>query len=151
MLHITGSPEYTRSNGLAEKTVQKLKSLLEKAKDDNKDPHLMMLEARNTPVDNYRSPAELAVGKQLRSVLPINPNNLKIKTTDDDEFKERRRKDEDKQSKYYDQHTKEIKELRSGEAVRMLRDGNWEPATVLEKADEPRSYILKTENGRTHR
>ena len=111
----------------------------------------MMLEARNTPVDNYRSPAELAVGRQLRSVLPVNPNNLKIKTIDDDKFKERRRKDKEKQSKYYDQHTKEKKELRSGEAVRMLRDGKWEPATVLEKADEPRSYILKTENGRTYR
>ena len=44
-----------------------------------------------------------------------------------------------------------MKEVRSGEAVRMLRDGKWKPATVLEKADESRSYILKTENGRTYR
>ena len=66
------------------------------------------------------------------------------------EFKERKREDKEKQSKYYDQHTKEMKELRSGEAVRMLRDGKWEPATALEKADEPGSYILKTENGRTY-
>ena len=50
--HKTTSSEYPRSNGLAEKTVQTMKSLLEKDKDDNKDPHLMMLEARNTPVDN---------------------------------------------------------------------------------------------------
>ena len=42
-----------------------------------------------------------------------------------------------------------MKELRYGEAVWMLRDRKWELATVLEKADEPRSYILKTENGRT--
>ena len=76
---------------------------------------------------------------------------MKIKTIDDDEFKGRRRKDKEKQGKYYDQHTEEIKELRSGEAVRMLRDGKWEPATVLKKADKPRSYILKIENGRTYR
>ena len=69
-----------------------MKSSLEKAKDDNKDLHLTMLEARNTPVDNYRSPAELAVGRQLRSILLVNPNNLKIKTIDDDKFKERRRR-----------------------------------------------------------
>ena len=43
-----------------------------------------------------------------------------------------------------------MKELRYGEAVKMLRDRKWELATVLEKADEPRSYILKTENGRTY-
>ena len=44
--HITSSPEYPRSNGLAEKTVQIVKSLLEKAKDENKDPHLTMLKAK---------------------------------------------------------------------------------------------------------
>ena len=48
-------------------------------------------------------------------------------------------------------NTQEMKELRSEEAVRMLRDGKWKPAIVLEKADEPRSYILKAENGRTYR
>ena len=128
--HISSSPEYPRSNGLAGKTVQTMKILLEKAKDDNKDPYLTMLEARYTPADNYRSPTELAVGRQLRSALSANPNNLKIKTIDDDEFKERRLKDKEKQSKYYDQHTKEVKEFRSGEAVRMLRDGKWKPATV---------------------
>ena len=40
--------------------------MLEKAKGESKEPYLTMLEARNTPVDNYRSPAELAVGRQLR-------------------------------------------------------------------------------------
>ena len=33
----------------------------------------------------------------------------------------------------------------------MLRDGKWEPATVLEKSDEPGSYILRTENRRMYR
>ena len=142
--HITSSLEYPKCNDLAENTVQAIKSLLEKAKDNNKDPHLTVLEARNTSVDNYRSPAELAVDIHLRSGLPVNPNNLKIKTIDDDEFKEKRRKDKDKQSKYYDERTKEMRALRYGEAVRILRVGKWEPAAVLEKADEPRSYILKT-------
>ena len=46
-----------------------------------------MLEARNTTAENYRSPAELVVGRQLSSVLYANPNNLEIKTMGDDEFK----------------------------------------------------------------
>ena len=57
-------------------------------------------------------------------------------------------REERKQNKYYDQHTKEMKELRSGKAVRMLRDWKWKPATVLVKTDESRSYILQTENGK---
>ena len=44
--HIASSLEYRRSNGLAEKNVQTVKSLHEKASDDNKDPRLMMLEAK---------------------------------------------------------------------------------------------------------
>ena len=50
--HITSSPEYPKSNGLDEKTVQTVKSWLEKPKGDNKVPHLRMLEAWNTPADN---------------------------------------------------------------------------------------------------
>ena len=128
-----------------------MKRVLEKTKSESKEPYLTMLESRNTPVGNYRSPAELAVGRQLRSFLLVNRNNFNVKTIDDNEFKERRGKDKKKQCKYYDQHTKVRKDLRNGEVVRKLRDAKWIPATVLEKADEPRSYILKTENGRTYR
>ena len=86
-IHTKSSPEYPRSNSLAEKTVQTAKNSLENAKEDNKDPHLAMLEARNTPVDNYKSPAELACGRQLQSILLVNPNNLTVKSVDNDEFK----------------------------------------------------------------
>ena len=77
--HITSSTDYPRSNGLAEKTVQTMKNFFEKATGDNKDPQPTMLEARNTSAGNYRSPVKLEVGRKLRSVLPVNPNNLKIK------------------------------------------------------------------------
>ena len=56
-----------------------------------------------------------------------------------------------KQKEYYDQHTKEQKILHAGEKVRMFRNGKWEPATVLEKLSEPRSYTVKIENERTYR
>lgn len=59
-----GSPEYLRSNGLADETIQ-TKNPLEKAKEDNRNQSLAMLEARNTSVNNYKSPTELACGRQL--------------------------------------------------------------------------------------
>ena len=49
-----------------------------------------MLEAKNTPVDNDKSPAKLACGRQLWSILPVNPNNLTGKSVDNDEFKHKR-------------------------------------------------------------
>ena len=144
--HIPSCPEYPRSNGLAKKTVQTVKDLLEKAKEDNKDPYLAMLEVRNTSVDNYKSPAELAFGRQLRSILPVSPNNLTVKSVDNDEFKQRSDLKE-KQKEYYDQHTKELKNLHNGENIRMFRDGKWKPASVVQKLSKPRSYIVKADNG----
>ncbi|RXN07244.1 sec1 family domain-containing 2-like protein [Labeo rohita] len=63
--HTTASPHYPQSNGLAEKTVQIAKSILTKAKMDRKDPYLSLLEYRNTPVDNFKSPAQLLMSRRL--------------------------------------------------------------------------------------
>ena len=49
--HITSSPRYARSNGMAERTVQTVKKLLMKAKKSGNDPYLALLELRNTPLD----------------------------------------------------------------------------------------------------
>jgi len=68
--HITSSPHYPQSNGLAEKSVHIAKCLMEKAKADHRDPYLSLLEYRNTPVDNFRSPAQLLMSRRLRSILP---------------------------------------------------------------------------------
>lgn len=49
-----------------------------------------MLQARNIPVDNYKSPVELACVRKLWSILPLSPNNLTVKPVDNDEFKQER-------------------------------------------------------------
>ena len=78
------------------------KNLLEKAKDPyNKDPYIAMLEARNAPIDNYNSTAELACGRQLLPILPVNTNNLTVKSADN-EFKQKLWGTKSKQKKYYD-------------------------------------------------
>lgn len=70
--HKTTSPYHPQSNGLAEseKYVQTAKMLLEKAKADKSDPHLSLLEYRNSPVDGFKSPAQLLMSRRLRSTLP---------------------------------------------------------------------------------
>ena len=35
-----------------------------------RDPYLSLLEYRNTPVDNFKSPAQLLMSRRLRSILP---------------------------------------------------------------------------------
>eukprot|EP00731_Ephydatia_muelleri_P033072 Em0025g28a len=60
--HVTTSPYHTQANGLAEKSVQIIKSLLNQSKANNQDPYLSLLEYRNTTVDNVGSPAQLLMG-----------------------------------------------------------------------------------------
>lgn len=70
--HITNSPNYPQSNGGVERAVQKAKLLMKKAMDDNVDPHVLLLNHRNTPRDTvFRSPALRLVSKQTKTLLHI--------------------------------------------------------------------------------
>ena len=49
--HTTSSPEYSQSNGAAERTVQTAKRILKKAAAENKDPFEGLFKYRNTPLE----------------------------------------------------------------------------------------------------
>ena len=100
--HVTSSPKFPQSNGLAEKTVQTAKKMLEKAKRDRKDPYLSLLEQRNTPVVNYKLPAQLSMGRRLRSILPCTTNQLIPETVCYPKTQTRFRKKQAEQKSFYD-------------------------------------------------
>ena len=58
--------------------MQTIKFLLEK----NDDPHMALLLYRSTPLHNGNSPAELLMGRKLRTTVPIIPEQLKPKLPD---------------------------------------------------------------------
>ncbi|UYV74289.1 TIGD4 [Cordylochernes scorpioides] len=77
---------------MAEAGVKIAKLILKK----NQDPSLGLLEYRSTPLENGYSPAELLMGRKLRTTLPIAPENLNPKLVDSQTLKRkegRRRKD----------------------------------------------------------
>ena len=58
----------------------------------------------------------------------------------------------DKYKFYYDKHARnQLRPLREGENVIMLRGKEWLPAEVSKKHYNPRSYIVKTDNGKRFR
>ena len=65
--HICSSPKFPQSNGQVERTVQTVKQLLKQ----NADPYKSLLNYRATPFPWCgRSPAELLMGRRLRTFLP---------------------------------------------------------------------------------
>ncbi|KAK7885968.1 hypothetical protein WMY93_025589 [Mugilogobius chulae] len=150
--HITTSPRYPQSNGLAEKTVQTAKRILDKAKADHKDPYIGLLEYRNTPVDNLKSPAQLLMSRRLRSILPATASQLQPKVTPQRIVKQRREACQHRQQLYYNRSAKTLPLLPAGAPIRFRQeDGSWRPATVTQPAHTERSYHIQTEEGQTFR
>ncbi|CAG4976944.1 unnamed protein product [Colias eurytheme] len=151
--HVTSSPYYPRSNGLAERNVQTVKKLLIKAEQDGTDPYLALLNFRNTPISGeIYSSAQLLMGRRLNTRLPVCSNLLRPKLPSRGKVAIKRAEKTKKSSSFYNQHTRKLKPLNNNDFVR-IRDGQgmshsrWVPARVEGPAAEPRSYWVRTPDG----
>lgn len=150
--HVTSSPHYPQSNGLAEKTVQTAKRILTKAREDKKDPYLSLLEYRKTPVDGLKSPAQILMSRRLRSILPTTTLQLRPHTTPQHTVRARREMCQRCQKQHYNKSARPLSPLHAGASIRFQHeDGSWRPATVIQPAETPRSYRIETSEGQTFR
>ncbi|UYV85108.1 K02A2.6-like [Cordylochernes scorpioides] len=145
--HVTSSPRFPQSNGMAEAGVKIAKLILKK----NQDPSLGLLEYRSTPLENGYSPAELLMGRKLRTTLPIAPENLNPKLVDSQTLKRkegRRRKD---MKSRFDRRcgATDMEELSEGDTVWITDMRTW--GIVKQKASTPRSYMVDTPVGTLRR
>ena len=90
------------------KTVQRVKNLLTKEKKDNRDPYLGLLEYRNTPIDEFGSPAQVLMSRRLRSIIATTEAQLQPTVLDPNKVKQKLRLNQEKQKYYFDQHTKQL-------------------------------------------
>ena len=140
--HHTSSPKYAQSNGMAERAVQTAKSLLKKAT----DPYLALLSYRSTPLDNGYSPAQILMGRQIRSTVPVTKASLQPQTPDAYKLQQSDHNYKDRQASYFNKHHR----AREKERWR-TNDHVWVPdlrsnATIIEILPH-RSYKLRTQAG----
>ncbi|KAJ8044099.1 hypothetical protein HOLleu_11471 [Holothuria leucospilota] len=146
--HMTSSPYHPQSNGMAERSVQTVKSLLRKALDDNNDPYLALLDFRNTPRDDtLGSPAQRLFGRRTKTLIPTSRKLLEPKTIQPQQVTQGLTKRRQKQKVYFDRNTRKLPQLKIGDSVRVQTDRGWFPAIVKGTASTPRSYIVQTPDG----
>ena len=148
--HTTSSPHFPQSNGHAERAVQTMKKLLKGAE----DPYLALLTYWSTPLPWCGlSPAELLMGRQIRSNLPqlsetLTPHwpFLQKFRASDEEFKNKQKVNFDKRHR-----TKPLPEIPDNTDVWITTDGSHSPGRVTAPANAPRSYLVETQHGQVRR
>ncbi|XP_055915467.1 uncharacterized protein K02A2.6-like [Eupeodes corollae] len=145
--HVTSSPHFPQSNGFIEAAVKIAKLQLKK----NADPYKALLEYRASPLSNGYSPAELLMGRRIRSTLPMVPKRYESKAVDYNDLKRKEDDRIEKQTLNFNNRHRAVQkhDLIPGELVWVRDKRVW--ATVREKTKHPRSYIIETPTGKLRR
>lgn len=146
--HVTSSPYYPQSNGQAERTVQTAKALMKKSP----NIHQALLAHRSTPGQCGYSPAELLMGRKIKSNIPMHPENLVPKWDHLAPYRRRYQAMQEAQASTYNSRRRasQRQELPDDTAVRILA-GAAAHGTVVGRGPTPRSYVVQTSEGATRR
>lgn len=144
--HIMSSPEYPQSNGMVEREIQTIKNLFKKAIHEKKDPYLVLLEFRNTPISNtIASPAENLFNRKIRGIVPINQKSFYPKVNQN--LREKLIEKQNKDKYFYNRNKKDLRPIETGEGV-LFRIGRFWKKGIIKGKTNDRTYKIENENGR---
>ena len=127
------------------------KRLIKKVVDSGQDPHLAILDYRNTPTQGTDfSPAQRSLGRRTRTLLPTSSNLLKPKEINTEHVKQNKKYSNLRSAMYYNIGSKDLDPLNEGDVVRIkptvMGKKSWEKGTIVERLDE-RSYNVLSDSG----
>lgn len=146
--HYRSSLHHPQGNGQAERAVQTAKKIL---KQDY--PVMALMSYRATPCSSTSySPAELLMGRRIRTTLPTIDKNLNPKWPSKPAVQGKDKKEKAKQAFYFNQchGARALPALHPGDVVQSKLDHEKTlsgPAVVASESTTPRSFIIKTPLG----
>jgi transposase InsO family protein/predicted aspartyl protease len=140
--HTTSSPTFAQSNGQAEAAVKIAKRILQKSR----DPNLGLLSYRSAKLECGFSPAELLMGRNIRTTLPSTKPQLIPRWPHIVEFRKKRQREIEKQQENYNKRHR----VRSPSPLG-LNDKVWitnvkSYGTIVNSGPEPRTYTIVSQN-----
>ena len=149
IIHENSSPHFPQSNGLAESCVKNMKFLMKKCKENLKEFNFRLLEWRNTPNQSGRSPAQIFLGRRLRTQLPTLSGSTDLDLANALQGGKNRK--EILKSMETTPKTK-LSLLNIGQRVMVQHPTSkrWDSkATIISMRNNKRSYLVKQDDGRT--
>ena len=145
--HTTSSPRYPQANGEAERAVATVNGLWKGGGEKLKG----LMTYRATPFESGYSPAQLLMGRQLRTTIPQLPATLRPRWPNLGEFRktEKRAKENQKRNYNLGHRARLLLPLQSGQNVWLPREEK--QGTVIQQAKTPRSYVVRTDEGQVRR
>ena len=146
--HRTSSPRYLQSNGVSERAVKTIKGVVTKSEDQ----YETLLAYRATPSSNCYSPAELLMGRKLRTTVPVVPSSLDSQWSHFPDARKAQCENKQRQQKAFDKRHRvvDLRPLKPGEHV-WVKDMNRRGTVKTHVQVPPRSYVMKTQHGDVRR
>ncbi|XP_062584093.1 uncharacterized protein K02A2.6-like [Saccostrea cucullata] len=146
--HTTTSPHYPQANGEAESAVKTAKRILQQD-----DIFIALMAYRSTPISTTgASPAELIMGRRIRTVVPVKPSSLAPKWPDLDQVRRQDAQTKETSKYHYDNRygVRKLHPLGPGDQVRIKTDKEkqWtDSGTITSTNYKIRSYLVETDHG----
>ncbi|XP_052131371.1 uncharacterized protein K02A2.6-like [Frankliniella occidentalis] len=146
----TSSPEYPRSNGLAEKGVHIAKQLIKKCTDEGTHYLDSLREYNNTPLSGMNvSPSQILMSRICRTGVPTLHKNLEPKVINVHPTLKRL---QGRVKSRHDAHARRKPvTFKVGNNVAVRRGNKWIKATIIAKIKADRSYLVRQSNGKVLR
>ena len=144
--HVTSSPHYPQSNGQVERMVQTVKKMIRRSD----DPYMAIMSYRATPHPWCSlSPAELSMGRRIRTSVPQTNKMLVPQWSYFTEFCQKNKQFKECQKQQFDRHhgARSLPDIPEDTEVWITSEERVIPGRVISPAETPRSYIVQTPTG----